>query len=247
MSSSKPLRVSVVVPVLNEERRIGRLLDGLSALLPCHALHEVIIVDGGSSDRTAELASTDPRATFLRSERGRARQMNRGAGEASGDVIWFVHADGTPPPEALFWIERTLADPAVVAGAFQTWTVVDDGEVAPRWAPLLHLADLRSRWSDRPYGDQAMFIRKEVFFRLGGFADLPIMEDLDLSERLRAAGRVVTVPSSVEVSGRRFLARPVYATFIVNVLPMLHRWGISIDVLADLYDLGRRRRGGNCG
>jgi hypothetical protein len=102
-------------------------------------------------------------------------------------------------------------------------------------SPLLHLADLRSRYTGLPYGDQAAFVRRDVFQAIGGFADLELMEDLDLCRRLRRRGRIVTVPSSVTVSGRRFLARPVFYTFVVNVFPLLYRLGVPDETLSALY------------
>jgi len=224
-------RVSVVMPVLNEERRIVRALDSVFAVA---SVHEVIVVDGGSTDATADLVRARSRATLICAERGRARQMNAGADAAGGDVLLFLHADVTLPSDAVSWVESALRDPAIVAGAFRTWTVADDGE-APIWAPLLHLADLRSRYTGLPYGDQALFVRAAVFQRLGGFPDQPLMEDLELSRRLRAVGSVVTVPASVRVSGRRFLARPAYYTVMVNVFPLLYRMGIPPRVLANFY------------
>lgn len=224
-------RVSVVMPVLNEERRIVRALENL---LTVAAVHEVIVVDGGSTDATIDLVGTLSRVTLIRAERGRAKQMNAGARAARGDVLLFLHADVALPDDAVSRVEGALNDPGVVAGAFRTWTVPDDDE-APGWAPLLHLADLRSRYTRLPYGDQAVFVRAAVFNSLGGFPDQPLMEDLELSRRLREVGRVVTVPASVRVSGRRFLARPAYYTFLVNVFPLLYRLGMPPRVLANLY------------
>ena len=121
----------------------------------------------------------------------------------------------------------------MVGGAFRTWTVTEGRR---RWfGPLLHLADLRSRYSGLPYGDQALFVRADVFRQLGGFPDQPLMEDLEFSRRLRDAGQIRTVPASVRVSGRRFLARPVYYTLLVNVFPILYRLGMPPRVLASLY------------
>ena len=231
MNSSTRPRVSVVMPVLNEEKRIVRALENLSVLAD---VHEVIVVDGGSTDATADLVGANSRVTLVRAERGRSKQMNAGARAASGDVLLFLHADVTLPDDAISQVEGALHNPAVVAGAFRTWTVADDGP-SPLWGALLHLADLRSRYTRLPYGDQAIFVRAAVFHGLGGFPDQPLMEDFELSRRLRNIGRVVTLPASVRVSGRRFLTRPVYYLFVVNVFPLLYRLGIPPRVLANLY------------
>jgi rSAM/selenodomain-associated transferase 2 len=220
----------VIVPVLDEETRILRQLDDL-ALIP--GLHEVIVVDGRSTDRTVELARTRADVRVLSAPRGRAPQMNAGAGIASGEVFVFLHADVSLPQNAARWITEALADPTVVAGAFRTWTT---GEGGWSWVtPLLHLADLRSRYTRLPYGDQALFVRADVFRVAGGFPDQPIMEDLELSRRLSRLGRVRTVPATVRVSGRRFLARPFHSILAANLFPLLYRLGFPPQVLADLY------------
>lgn len=236
-------RISVVVPVLDEAARIERALKHLREL---DGIYEIIVVDGGSSDRTPEIVARVPDVRLVESPCGRAKQMNAGAKLASGDVLLFLHADVALPKDAASHVVGALADPAVVAGAFRTWTVVDEHGTAGRpngssgrrsgpWPYLLHLADVRSRYTDLPYGDQAPFVPKEVFDALGGYPEIPLMEDLELSLRLRRAGKVRTVPASVRVSGRRFLERPVFYTFLVNVFPLLYRVGVSPETLASVY------------
>ena len=222
--------VSVIIPVFNEAARLLKTLQ-LTARLP--GVEEVIVVDGGSTDQTAAIAREQP-VVVVRSDKGRAKQMNAGAALATSEILLFLHADTTLPADAMTWVERTLADPNVVAGAFRTWTCADEGQV-PFWAPLLHLADVRSRYSRLPYGDQALFVRAPTFKALGGFADIPLMEDLDFSQRLWTQGNVVTVPASVRVSGRRFVARPIAYTLAVNVFPLLFRLGVSPQTLSALY------------
>jgi rSAM/selenodomain-associated transferase 2 len=225
-------RVSVVIPVLDEEVRIGSQLESL-ALLP---VHEVIVVDGGSRDATVATvarASAAGTARLLVAPRGRASQMNAGARAATGDVLLFLHADVRLPDDAVRRVEEALADSCVVAGAFRTWTVAEGRR---SWlAPLLHLADLRSRYSPLPYGDQALFVRAEVFWKVGSFPEQPLMEDLELSRRLRRLGRIRIVHSRVTVSGRRFLARPIFYTLAVNVFPALYAAGVSAVTLRRFY------------
>lgn len=239
-----------MVPTLNEAERIARTL---SPMLAQPALARVVVADGGSTDGTraivAELARGQqtrrarqpalplPELLLVDAPPGRARQLNAGARCAldgpTVEVLHFVHADCGLPPSWVTDIERCLREPSVVAGAFRTWTVDDSGR---SWlGPLLHLADLRSRYSGLPYGDQAPFVRRGVFEQLGGFADIPLMEDLELSRRLQRLGRVATVPSRVQVSGRRFVQRPVFYTALVNVFPALYRLGVSPSTLARLY------------
>ena len=222
--------ISVIVPVLDEEARLGRRLAELAAT---PGLGEVLVVDGGSADSTVAIADTFSGVRLLSAARGRARQMNAGAAAAVGDVFLFLHADVSLPRDAAAWIVRTLADPRVVAGAFRTWTVPDG---APsRLGPLLRLADIRSRVARFPYGDQAIFVRRDAFARAGGFPDQPLMEDLELSRRLRRLGRIATVPAVVRVSGRRFVARPIRFTLIARTFPTLYRLGVPPRVLARFW------------
>jgi rSAM/selenodomain-associated transferase 2 len=220
-------RVSIVVPVLNEEARIGPLLDALGRL---GGIHDIVAADGGSTDRTIAMAEAAGVGRVVRAPRGRACQMNTGARAAAGDVFWFVHADAVVTPEAV----AAIADPAVQAGAFRIRTVGDDPvHWAARW---LWLADLRSRYTHQPYGDQAMFVRRDVFDRVGGFPEQPLFEDLEFCRRLRRAGiHVHTLPLAIDVSGRRFLARPIYYAMLMNVLPVLYRLGVPPPVLARTY------------
>jgi rSAM/selenodomain-associated transferase 2 len=222
--------LSVVVPVLDEARRIA---GHLSALHRVAGIDEVVVVDGGSRDDTVAIAQRAPGVRVVTSARGRGIQMNAGARAARGDVLLFLHADAVLPPDAARLIARALEDPAVVAGAFRLHTVAEAG--APWLGPLLRLADLRSRVTRLPYGDQAVFVRRTVFERVGGFPDQPLMEDIELARRLWRVGRIRTVPGVVRVSGRRFLANPVRAVVAMRVFPLLYRLGVSPARLARLY------------
>ena len=221
------MKISLIMPVLDEEKRITAQL----AALP-KGFHEILVVDGGSLDGTADLVRASPAAVLLHAPRGRAVQMNAGARSASGEVLLFLHADVILPPDAPALIERALAVPDAVAGAFRTWHVADSRQ----WAPWLHLADIRSRYTRIPYGDQALFVRREPFELAGGFPEQPLMEDIELSRRLSRLGRIARVPASVRVSGRRFLAHPLRDTLLVNLFPLLYRFGVSANALSRLYE-----------
>jgi uncharacterized protein len=221
--------ISIVMPVLDEAARIERAVDRAAGVA---GVREVIVVDGGSRDGTAALAARAPGVTVVASAPGRGRQMNGGARLAVGEVLLFLHADVELPADAALHVEAALADPRTIAGAFRTWTVPD--RPTPL-GPLLHLADLRSRYTRLPYGDQALFVRSRIFDELGGFAEVPLFEDLELARRLRRRGLIARARASVRVSGRRFLARPVYYTALVNVLPALYRLGIPMKALARAY------------
>ena len=222
-------RLSIIVPVLNEEARVSAQL---SALVGLRGVDEIIVVDGGSADRTPQLAGAAG-CRLVTALRGRGTQMNAGAEAASGDILLFLHADVTLPLDAPALIRTALADPGVVAGAFRTRTIAEGRRTwATRW---LGLADLRSRYTRLPYGDQALFVRRDAFQRVGGFPAQPLFEDIEMSRRLRSVGRVQTLHAQVCVSGRRFVARPLYFAILMNVLPLLYRLGVSPRTLQRAY------------
>jgi rSAM/selenodomain-associated transferase 2/rSAM/selenodomain-associated transferase 1 len=222
--------LSVIIPTLNEAKRLPlRLLE--LATMP--GVDEIIVADGQSDDGTDDLARAFPNVRCVQAPRGRAGQMNAGAAAAGGSILLFLHADVRLPPDAASHIADALASPRVVGGAFKTHHVADGGRY--RLGPLLRAADLRSRVTRSPYGDQAIFVRAADFRALGGYADIPLMEDIEFSRRLRARGKLVTVAAEVEVSGRRFETRPIYYTTLVNVFPLLYRLGTPPEILARLY------------
>ena len=223
-------RLSVIIPTLNEESRIGAQLGRLAAM---PGVHEVIVADGGSDDRTPQIVRASRTARLVTAPAGRGPQMNAGAQVAIGDALLFLHADVVLPPDAAALVDGALADPSVVGGAFRIRTVADGRAGWPsRW---LWLADLRSKYSRLPYGDQALFVRREVFDAVGGFPPIPLFDDLDLRRRLRRVGRLHRLRAAVEVSGRRFLAHPVYYACAMNILPALYRLGVPPQALARVY------------
>jgi rSAM/selenodomain-associated transferase 2 len=229
-----PIALAVVVPVLDEAVRIGARLAELGAQ---PGVAEIVVVDGGSRDRTVEIATAVPGVRVLTAPRGRGTQLNAGAAATTAEVLLFVHADVQLPERAARWIAEALADPAVVAGAFRIRTVADRGR---NWlGPLLRLADLRARLTRYPYGDQALFVRRAAFEQVGGFPAQPLFEDLELAKRLWRVGRIRTVPACVRVSGRRFLERPLRSLLAMHVLPTLYRLGVSPETLARLYGAPR--------
>jgi GT2 family glycosyltransferase len=160
--------------------------------------------------------------------------MNAGAAAATGDVLLFLHADVRLPAHVATLVQSALVQPDVVAGAFRTRTVVDDDSTS--WVRhWLWLADLRSRVSRLPYGDQALFVRRRTFDEAGGFPLQPLFEDFEISRRIRRLGRIVTVPAAVNVSGRRFIARPFFYLATMNTVPLLYRLGVAPETLDRIY------------
>ncbi len=232
--SSRPafsdLDVSIVVPVLNEAPIIGASLRRLRRDFP-HC--ELIVVDGGSSDGTADRARAWGRV--LTSAPGRAVQMNEGARCSRGDVLWFVHADTVIDPRALEQIQEALADPGAIGGGL---TLRFD-----RRTPLLNYlaraSTVRARRLHHVFGDQAMFVRREAFERLGGFAPLPLMEDLEFSRRAHRAGRMVVLTATSTAASRRFTAHGTFRMIVfMQYLKMLFLVGVSAERIRLRYEAG---------
>jgi rSAM/selenodomain-associated transferase 2 len=213
------MRISVIVPVLNEEKSIAETLQTLQQLKP----DELIVVDGGSTDGTREICQRLGVELYL-SRPGRARQMNFGAQRATGDVLLFLHADTRLPPSAFDDIRTALQDRKVLGGRFDIQ--LDN----PR--PLLKLIgfmiSLRSRLSKVGTGDQAIFVRREIFRELGGYPDIPLMEDVALSRALKRRGTVACLRSRVVSSARRWETDGIGRTILkMWTLKTLYLLGIS--------------------
>jgi hypothetical protein len=225
--------VSVVVPVLDEERALPGLLDRVAAL---SGRIEVVVVDGGSSDGTLAAARVHPSApTVVQTSAGRSRQMNRGASAAGGDVLLFLHADTRLPDGAYGAVVEALRDGRIQGGNFALRFDGDD-----RFARLLGRWYAVQRRTGIYYGDSALFVRREVFDHLGGFRPLPIMEDYDLVRRLEKRGRTVCLPGPALTSARRWRALGVPRTvFSWVVIRWLFIAGVDPARLARLYPHAR--------
>ncbi|MEP0900049.1 TIGR04283 family arsenosugar biosynthesis glycosyltransferase [Nodosilinea sp. FACHB-13] len=199
--------ISVVIPALNEARQLPAVLNTIHPFSPV----EVIVVDGGSADGTAEVAEALG-ARVVRSVPGRSHQLNCGAAAATGPLLLFLHADTRLPKGFDRTIRQTLAQPGVAAGAFRL--AIDGPGRGLRWVEWG--VNLRSRLLQMPYGDQAIFLKAEVFHNMDGFPDLPMMEDFELMRRLRKVGKVAIAPSAVVTSDRRWRTLGILRTTLAN-------------------------------
>lgn len=222
--------ISIIVPVLNEEKNIEAVLLPLQNVLGV----EIIVVDGGSQDQTVDRVK-GLGIQVVASLPGRAKQMNTGAQAASGTVLLFLHADTRLPQEFVIPIHQTLAKPGVVAGAFRLR--IDGHQLGLRWVE--QGVQWRSHLCQFPYGDQAIFLKTETFWALGGFAELPIMEDFELVQRLKQLGRVAIAPACVTTSGRRWQRLGVWQTTVLNqMIIAAYLLGVPPDRLARWYRSG---------
>ena len=234
-STDSGIRISVIVPVINERAQLAATL----AHVPLAPGDELIVVDGGSTDGTLDIAR-EFTPNVLSSPPGRARQMNLGAAHAAGDILLFLHADTMLPPASLDAVRRAMQLQQVAGGAFRL--------VIEPTTPALRLiawgANLRSRFAQLPYGDQALFVRRSLFEALGGYANEAFLEDVILVRAMRRHGRLVLVPQAVQTSGRRWLNEGVvYTTVRNNVIVGLFFCGVAPATLKRWYsDWHRRRR-----
>lgn len=227
--------MSIVVPTLNEA---GTIEVTLRALRADFGDCELVVVDGGSTDGTVAVAAAH--ATVVHSAAGRATQLNAGAAHTSGEVLWFIHADTRPDVAALGQLRRALRERATVGGGC---SIRFDRATRPlrflAWA-----SNRRARVLREIYGDQAMFVRRDVFDELGGFADLALMEDLELSHRLRRHGRVVLLPARVSASARRFTEHGTVRMIVfMQYLKLLYHAGVDPERIRQRYATGPPRPG----
>ena len=219
--------ISVIIPVLNEASNIEGTLQRVLSL---EGDYEVIMVDGGSTDATVSVASLYARV--LVGPRGRASQMNIGAGEAKGEVIVFLHADTFLPDGAFGVIEKYLTNPTVIGGRFKV-RLDDAGWKYRLIGSSINLRDYLLKGFG---GDQAIFIRTSVFKTLDGYRDMPLMEDIDLGRRMCRLGKVVQLPLYVITSARRWKKDGVVRTILLMwMLRLLYLLGYSPHRLKRFY------------
>ena len=221
------MRLSLIIPVYNERQAIGACLDDLDAL---EGQVEVLFADGGSADGTVEAIGN--RYPVLVCPKGRANQMNAAARAASGDVLWFSHCDSLLPHDGPEQIRR-----AVEAGAaFGCFHIAFDYR-APFMGCNTFLSNFRARRWHIAWGDQGIFVRRDLFWDMGGFPDLPLMEDYEFSRRMKARKIPLTVlPGTIVTSARRYRQGAPLVTMVKMFgLRCLYRAGVDIETIARLY------------
>ncbi|MGW8186765.1 MAG: TIGR04283 family arsenosugar biosynthesis glycosyltransferase [Desulfobacterales bacterium] len=221
-------RISVVIPTLKEAANISEAVRRAQNARNI----EVLVVDGGSHDDTTEIAGRLG-ALVLVAEASRARQMNVGAAAATGDILLFLHADTLLPGGYDGQVRGALSRPGAVAGAFALG--IDSS--LPSLRIMEHGANWRSRFLQKPYGDQAIFMAAETFRAIGGYIELPIMEDFELVRRLKQKGRIIVLTASVTTSARRWLQVGVWKTWLVNQAAITAYFcGIAPGTIARFYN-----------
>jgi len=231
------MSISVIIPTLNEEQTIMATLAHTAAL----GFDELIVVDGGSLDQTPVLVESYRQRTqspaqspvrLVTAPYGRARQMNEGAKASRGEILLFLHADTQLPGNAKTMIDTTLADQRMVGGRFDVRF-----DRPSMWGTIIsRMMNWRSRLSGIATGDQALFVRRPIFEQMGGFADMPVMEDIDFSRRLKRKGATVALTATVTTSFRRWERHgPLRTIFLMWALRFLYWIGISPSHLVEWY------------
>ncbi|MDZ8067125.1 MAG: TIGR04283 family arsenosugar biosynthesis glycosyltransferase [Nostoc sp. DedQUE08] len=220
-------KISIIIPAINEAGNIKKAIATTQANLNI----EVIVVDGGSSDDTVAIAQS-LNVKVISSSPGRAVQMNAGALAASGEILLFLHADTRLPTGFDEMIRTALQQLGIVAGAFKLR--IDASLLSLRWVEWG--VNVRSHFYQMPYGDQAIFLTKEVFQKIGSFPELPIMEDFELMRRLKRIGRIVIIPTPVVTSARRWLQKGVLKTTLLNqIVITAYLLGVSPERICSWY------------
>lgn len=223
--------ISVIIPAFNEATTIKACLESAQRLNPL----EIIVVDGGSTDRTREIAQ-GAGAIVVQAQKGRGIQMNRGASLAKGEILIFLHSDSILSKDV--FPERIFNNDSLkgyIGGFFRL--TFDDNSLSTRLVEFF--ANTRSRLFSLPYGDQAIFLKKDIFETIGGFKGYPFLEDIDLSIRLRKLGKLKYIHYRVTASSRRlkkgFPLSPIFVSLRNVLIALLFMLGVKPFMLVKLY------------
>lgn len=223
----RKLTLSIIIPTLNEERFIKRCVDSVRLLNPS----EIIVVDGGSTDRTIEIAKAE-NVILLNSEKGRGVQLQKGASVATGELLMFLHADAVFTQNVDL---ESIIDAGYAGGFFKL--KFDKSSFSIKLVEMF--ANFRARLHTLPYGDQAIFVKRDVFEAVGGFKEYPFLEDIDFVLRLRKKYRLFALSEAVVVSARRLIkpipVSPVLVSIRNVIIVLLMFLGITPERLIKFY------------
>lgn len=218
--------ISILIPTLNEEKSIGGLIEFLLSLPPA----QIVICDGGSQDATLSICARYP-VQIVKSAPGRGRQLNCGAKLATGDILFFLHADSRLQ-------ERCLQDIKQAIAAGKQWgccTLAFDKNT-PLYKTIAFMSNLRVRWTSSCYGDQGIYCAREAFQARGGFPDWTLLEDLEFSRKMRSVSRAYMVPGRITTKARRFEKNGPWRTICkMQMIKILFLLGRSPEKLAKWY------------
>jgi len=221
--------ISIIIPALNEEMHLTRCIESLMAE---GFSGEIIVTDSGSVDRTREIALRHTDVIVTDSPKGRGSKMNAGSAAAAGDILLFLHADTILEQGWSKELCSALEDPLVVGGAFSF--SIDNP--SPKYRLVEAWVRLRCRIFRLPYGDQAIFIRRNTFEKLNGYKEIPLMEDVDLVSRMKKMGRIAVLRKKAVTSGRRWVRKGLLRTAAINQMTLLmYHLGVSPERLARFY------------
>jgi rSAM/selenodomain-associated transferase 2 len=227
------MKISVIIPTFNEELAVAQILESVSRLIN---VDEVIVVDGGSTDSTVRLIERydigKPLKLIKLGEANRGKQLDEGTRHASHEIFWFLHADTSPVQGSARQIKKLMRYDEIVGGNFE---IIFEGQ--SRWVRFLRWVYPYLKNIGLIYGDSAVFVRREVYEKVGGMKHLPLFEDLDLIKRLQKRGRFVRINLPVTTSLRQFDKRSFVLTFAEWAFFQGLYWcGVPAQILAKMFD-----------
>ena len=219
--------ISVIIPTLNEDDNIEGLL---SYLVELDSSLELIVSDGGSADETVVKAKKY--AEVVRAARGRGAQMNAGAKKAAGEILWFIHADCLPHQDSVKAMRRIVQNDAVVGGAFE-YNLDGKGFLYRRTE---FNSNIKNKVFKLFFGDMGIFVRRDIFQEMGGYKEIPLMEDMDFCKRLKKKGKIVILPQRINTSARRWEDEGKIKNLVRNwLLQIGWMFGVDPKILAKWY------------
>lgn len=224
------MKTSIIIPVLNDADKLRAQLESLQKARQLG--HQVIVVDGGSKDGTAQEVNQGLVDVFLETARGRARQMNHGASAADGDLMLFLHADTRLPDQAMDLLDKAMREPRRCWGRFD----IRLSGSATAFRVIESAMNLRSHLTGVVTGDQGLFVRRQTFRDIGGFPDIPLMEDVAISKLLRATSWPVRIKVAATTSSRRWEEHGVLSTMLLMwSLRLQYFLGVAPESLVRKY------------